>query len=124
MTTNESRRPPRREHDLEPGWEPGERPNRDTNTWLDAIGPEDMSAAQKVEFLEEYGFDLQDQDEVIDLPPTADAEGYHIDVGDDPDEVGDELRSTPLDADDNLALRPVEDTVLDTLDEFDDEDGA
>jgi hypothetical protein len=117
MAKRETHRPPRDEADLQPGFEPGARLNRNTNDWLDAIGPEDMDPDQKVELLEEYGFDLQDQDERVDLPRDADAEGYMVDDGDDPEIVGDELRSTLLDAEDNAAIRPVEDAVFDDLDQ-------
>jgi hypothetical protein len=116
MTDRPTRRPPQGDADLEPGFEPGERPSRDTDDWLDAVGPEDMSRDEKVELLEEYGFDLDDEDELIDLPITADAEGFKIDNGDDPDELGDELYATPVDADDNLSVRPVEDEAIEDID--------
>ena len=117
MTKQQPPRPAGGEANLNPDWEPGERPNRATDDWFETIGPEDMDPETKIEMLQEYGFDKQDQDEILDLPPTADYLGYNIEEGEDPDEVGDELYSTPVDAEDNHALRPVEDEAIEDLDE-------
>ena len=116
MRKNDMRPPPGGEADLQPGWEEGERPNRVTEDWLETIGPEDMDRDTVVEMLEEYGFDFQDDDEQLDLPKTADVGGYNVDEGD-PDELGETIGLTLLDAEDNTSLRPVEDQAIDDLDD-------
>jgi hypothetical protein len=95
---------------------------REDGNWFDAIGPEDEDPEVIEDQLEGYGFDLWDDDELISLPSAAQTEGYKLDIGDDPDVVGDELYATPLDADDNLSLRPVEDVAIEDLDGDDDPD--
>jgi hypothetical protein len=89
---------------------------RKDGDWFSAIGPEDEDPDVIEDQLEDYGLDLLDEDELVSIPGAADMEGWKLEVGDDPDEVGDELYATSIDADDNLSLRPVEDIVIDDLD--------
>lgn len=96
-----------------------ERPARDTEDWLDAIGPEDMSRERVVENLEQYGFDIYDDDEQLSLEST-DQEfggGYENGAYTDVEEVGDLItHDTPLDAEQDLSLRPTEDEVIADID--------
>ena len=96
-----------------------DRPARDTEDWLDAIGPEDMSRERVVQNLEQYGFDIQDDDEKLSLE-SSDQEfggGYENGAYTDVEEVGDLIgHDTPLDAEQMTSLRPTEDEVLDELD--------
>lgn len=107
---------------------PGERPNRDTDNWLETIGPEDMDRDRVVDKLEDYGWDVLEKDEKLSLP-TADEgsyvggyeQGAYVDVV----EVGDlEWQNTPVDADQPDTFRPTEDEAFDEItgaDDLDDE---
>lgn len=100
-----------------------DRPAADTDNWLDAIGPEDLSRDRVIENLEAFGFDLQDDDDELSLESSDQAwgEGYANGAYTDIEEVGDRIdQETPLDADEVDSLRPTEDTALDELDLDDD----
>jgi hypothetical protein len=97
---------------------PEDRPADDTDNWLDAIGPEDLSRDRVIENLEAFGFDLQDDDDELSLESDDQAwgEGYANGAYTDIEEVGDRIdQETPLDADEVDSLRPTEDTALDEL---------
>jgi hypothetical protein len=85
------------------------------NDWLDAIGPEDMSRERVIENLEEFGFDIADDDDELSLE-SDDQEfggGYANGAYTDVEEVGDLIdEDTPLDADEPSSFRPVEDEAI------------
>ena len=96
-----------------------DRPARDTGDWLDAIGPEDMSRARVIDNLEEFGFDLQDDDDELSLESTGQefGGGYENGAYTDVEEIGDLIdQDTPLDANEVTSLRPTEDAAEDDLD--------
>ena len=102
--------------------DPLERPNRDTDNWLDAIGPEGLSRDRVVDNLEEFGFDLEDDDDELSLESTDQefgggyANGAYTDV----EEIGDIIyQRTPLDGDDVTSLRPTEDEAEEDLNDDD-----
>lgn len=89
---------------------------RDTAEWLEAIGPEDMDRERVMENLEEYGFDLMDDDERLSVPSATEAPGWDLENSETmAEEVGDQLDELDL----NGSFRPVEDDVIEN---FDDED--
>jgi hypothetical protein len=94
---------------------------RKDGDWFNAIGPEDEDPDVIQDGLEQYGFDKFDVDDLVSLPSAAPMGGLLLDNGDDPDEVGDELYATLVDADDNLSFRPLEDLVIEELDGDDDD---
>lgn len=93
-----------------------ERPARDTDDWIETIGPEDMSRERVAENLEQYGFDIMDDDDELSLE-SSDQEfggGYANGAYKDVVEVGDLItHNTPLDAEQELSQRPTEDEVID-----------
>lgn len=104
--------------------DPRERPARDTDDWLDAVGPEDMSRDRVVDNLEEFGFDIADDDEQLSLESDDQEFGgaYQNGAYTDINEVGDRIdQDTPLDAeeDDEEDFRPTEDEAVDELDNVD-----
>jgi hypothetical protein len=115
---------PRREDELDPQRtqsydDPRERPARDTGDWLDAIGPEGMSRDRKIENLEEYG---ADDDEQLSLESSDQEFGgaYQNGAYTDVVEVGDLIdEDTPLDAEEQDELRPTEAEVIAELDDED-----
>lgn len=102
--------------------DPAERPARDTEDWLEAIGPEDMDRDRVIQNLEQYGFDIMDDDDELSLE-SDDQEfggGYANGAYTDIEEVGDRItHDTPLDAEQELDLRPTEEEVIDELDDED-----
>ncbi len=47
----------RKEQNIQSYRDDEERPNRDTEDWLETIGPEDMDRERVIENLEDYGWD-------------------------------------------------------------------
>jgi|FLYN01.1.fsa_nt_gi hypothetical protein len=89
--------------------------DRDYADWVKDIGPEDMDRETVMENLEDYGFEVMDEDTWVSNPTTE---------SDMPDWVDDETEPTPRMTEDLLeeqlsndnATRPVEDVVIDRLD--------
>lgn len=102
--------------------DPQDRPASDTDDWLADIGPEELSRDRVIENLEEYGFDIQDDDDELSLESSGQefGGGYVNGAYTDVEEVGDLIsQDTPLDANEVNSLRPTEDEVLDELDDED-----
>ncbi len=93
------------EEDVEP---------RDIAPEIEAIGPDDEDPGVKMENLEEYGFDLMDQDEVLSVPSATPTPGWELEPFIDEPRTEDEIRGM---ANDSEGLRPVEDDVIADLDD-------
>ncbi|MFO7322800.1 MAG: hypothetical protein DIU68_013810 [Chloroflexota bacterium] len=118
----------RKEQNIQSYRDDEERPNRDTEDWLETIGPEDMDRERVIENLEDYGWDKLDDDEALSLESAergSYVEGYEDGAIEDVVEIGDlEAQDTPVDADEPASFRPTEDEVFDAItgeDDLDDE---
>jgi hypothetical protein len=90
---------------------------RDTAEWLEVLGPEDMDRERVMDNLEEYGFDLMDDDERLSVPSATETPGWDLENAETmSDEVGEQLNQLDL----GDQFRPVEDDVIDELDEDED----
>lgn len=101
----------------------GEEPHfRERGDWFDAIGPEGEDPDVIEDALEDYGWDKMDDVIEMSLPSGEETLWWKSDTEDDPDVIGDTFGETPVDAEDNLSVRPVEDAVIEELDGDDDID--
>lgn len=87
---------------------------RDIADELEVIGPDDLDPDVKMENLEEYGFDLMDQDELLSVPSATPTPGWELEPSLDEPRTEEELRSM---ANDSEGFRPVEDDVIAELDD-------
>jgi hypothetical protein len=91
---------------------------RDKASWVEDIGPEDLSIERKMDNLHDYGFDYMGEDDFVSNPTTeSDMPTWSEDNKDDlyryekrASDVGEMLDHTDSD---NGTFRPVEDAVMD-----------
>jgi len=92
-------------------WDETRRPARDTEDWLAAIGPEDEDREVILDGLEDYGFDLRDEDDQNDNPIPLTPSDWGDTEGE-PTELQQRIRQSNINQD---HFRPVEEEVLDAI---------
>ncbi|WP_119069536.1 hypothetical protein [Aggregatilinea lenta] len=94
-------------------WDEQEAEYEEEAPQLEVIGPEDEDPEVIEENLEEYGYDLMDNDEIVSVPSAGPTPGWESDTGVDEDDPNDRLRGM---ANDSEGERPVEDEAIADLD--------
>jgi hypothetical protein len=89
---------------------------RDVADWIEAIGPEDADLDDVMDNLEQYGFDKFDDDEKLSVPSATPTPSWDLETAASNIHDVEELPST---IEDNTggSFRPVEDKVIEELDD-------